>query len=164
MKHELVLLRHGKSAYPHGVSDVNRPLAARGRHQAQLAGEWINKNVGAFDLILCSTAKRTRQTLKEADLKGSVTYLDELYDEAHQAYLETIIKHGEGVHRLAIVGHHPAISATALALTRNRDSAPARQLEHKYPTSAIAVLSTSKKFSELETGHFTLEQFHVPGR
>lgn len=164
MKHELILLRHGKSAYPHGVTDVNRPLAPRGQRQARLAGEWINKHVGAMDLILCSTAKRTRETLAAADLKGPVKYLDELYDEAHLAYLEMIIKHGAGVHKLAVVGHHPAISATALALAENRDSAPARQLEHKYPTSGIAVLSSPKRFSDLETGHFTLDHFHVPGR
>lgn len=164
MKHQLVLLRHGKSAYPHGVADVNRPLAERGRRQARLAGEWIDKHVGTFDLILCSTAKRTRETLEEARLKGPVTHLDELYDWAHLAYLEAIMTHGAGVHKLAVIGHHPAISATALALAGNRDSAAARQLEHKYPTSGIALLSSSKKFSDLETGHFTLEHFHAPGR
>ena len=164
MKHELVLLRHGKSAYPHGVADVNRPLAPRGHRQARLAGEWIDKHVGAFDLILCSTAKRARETLEAADLKGPVTHLDELYNTAHLAYLETIISYGVGVHKLAVVGHHPAISATALALAKNRDSAPARQMERKYPTSGVALLTSPNKFSELETGHFTLEHFHVPGR
>lgn len=164
MKYELVLLRHGKSAYPDGVADHDRPLAPRGRRQARAAGEWIGKEVGAFDLILCSTATRTRQTLEAADLKGPVTYLDDLYEEAHLAYMRAIAKHGGAAHKLAVVGHHPAISATALALAANRDSTAARQLERKYPTSAIALLRGTKRFSELETGHYTLERFHVPGR
>lgn len=164
VKYELVLLRHGKSAYPSGVEDFDRPLAARGRRQARRAGEWVNKEVGAFDLIVCSPAKRTRSTLEEAALHGPVEYVDALYQEAHVAYLQIISKYGGNVHRMALIGHHPAISATALALTRNRDSEAARRLEHKYPTSAVARLVGTADFSHLETEHFKLEQFYVPAK
>lgn len=164
MKHTLVLLRHGKSAYPQGVVDHDRPLAPRGERQAKLAGEWINEHVGPFDLILCSTATRTRKTLAQAGLEGPVVFVDELYDEAHWAYLNVITAHGADAQKIALVGHEPAIAATALALAKNRDSKAAQKLEEKYPTSGVAVLEGSRPFSELETGHMTLTHFHVPER
>lgn len=164
MKHTLVLLRHGKSAYPEGVADHDRPLAPRGERQAKLAGEWIRENVGPLDLILCSTATRTRKTLENAALEGPVVYVDELYDQAHRAYLGVLTDHGADAKKVALVGHEPAIAATALALAKNRDSKAAQKLEEKYPTSGVAVLEGSLPFSALETGHMTLTHFHVPER
>ena len=164
MKQKLVFLRHGKSAYPDGVPDHDRPLAARGERQATLAGQWINDKVGAFDLILCSTATRTRKTLENAGLQGPVVYLDELYDESHLAYIDVIRAHGGENRHIAVVGHEPAIAATALALISNRDDPVARQMEAKYPTSGVALLKGSRPFSGLETGHMTLVDLHVPER
>ena len=164
MKHSLVLLRHGKSAYPQGVPDHDRPLAPRGERQAKLAGKWINEQVGEFDLILCSSATRTRMTLERAALIGPVTYVEELYDEAHEVYLGVIASHGGELARVALVGHEPAIAATALALANKRDSVAAKKLEEKYPTSGVAVLKGSRPLSGLETGHMKLSAFHVPER
>ncbi len=164
MSHTLVLLRHGKSVYPKGVKDHQRPLAPRGHRQAKLAGEWIREHVGDFDLILCSTSVRTRMTLEEADLKGPVKYLDDLYTASHHAYLDVIEEDGGKAKKVALVGHEPAISATALALISNRDSKPARVIESKFPTSAVAVLQGPRSFSDLETGRMTLEHFYVPER
>ena len=164
MKHTLVLMRHGKSAYPHGVPDHDRPLAPRGLRQAKLSGEWVNKHVGPFDLILCSTATRTRQTLEQAGLVGPVQSLQDLYDEDHQVYLDIIAAHGGDAKKIALVGHQPAIAATALALAENRDSKPAQRLEEKFPTAAVAVLEGRRPFSGVETGHMTLTHFHVPER
>ena len=67
----LVLLRHGKSAYPPGVSDHDRPLAPRGQREAALAGTWIGANVPAIDRVVCSTAQRTRQTVQAAGLTST---------------------------------------------------------------------------------------------
>src|SRR4051794_41904037 len=58
----LVLLRHAKSAWPEGVPDHERPLAGRGRRDAPEAGRWLRQVGLQFDLVLCSTALRARQT------------------------------------------------------------------------------------------------------
>ena len=67
----LVLLRHGKSAYPPGVPDHDRPLADRGRRQAALAGEHVRTHLDHIDLVLCSTSERTRQTLAASGLAAA---------------------------------------------------------------------------------------------
>ena len=62
----LILLRHGKSAYPDKVKDHDRPLAPRGVRQAGLAGKAIRRFGHDVDLVLCSTAERAQATLAQA--------------------------------------------------------------------------------------------------
>src|ERR1700735_1567796 len=58
----LILLRHAKSAWPDDVPDHDRPLASRGRRDAPAAGRWLRKSGYVPDRVLCSTARRTRET------------------------------------------------------------------------------------------------------
>lgn len=160
--HTLVLLRHGKSGYPAGVRDHDRPLAHRGRREAELAGTWIRATVGAVDLVLCSTATRTRQTLAEAEIDAEVRYLDGLYATSHLTYLDSLREHGGHARTVLLVGHEPSISATSLALASDRTNEAARAIEEGYPTSAIAVLTNTHGWAHLETGHSNLTAFHVP--
>ena len=56
----LVLLRHAKSSWAGERPDAERPLSDRGRRDAAAAGHWLAEHVGTVDLVLCSTAARTR--------------------------------------------------------------------------------------------------------
>src|SRR5256885_16922284 len=62
MRRTLVILRHAKAARPAGVADVDRPLTDRGHADAAAAGAWLAARGYVPDLVLCSPAKRTRQT------------------------------------------------------------------------------------------------------
>ena len=62
MVRRLVLLRHAKSAWPSGVPDHDRPLAGKGRRNAQATGGWFATEGPRPDLVLCSDALRARQT------------------------------------------------------------------------------------------------------
>ena len=60
----ILLLRHAKSAWGQpGLEDHDRPLNKRGARAAESMAEHIIHNAPRPDLILCSTAVRTRQTL-----------------------------------------------------------------------------------------------------
>ena len=69
---QLVLFRHAKSAWP-DVADHERPLARRGRRDAPVAGRWLRAAGLVPDRVICSTAKRARQTwqLAAAELESS---------------------------------------------------------------------------------------------
>ena len=56
-----MLLRHAKSAWP-DVPDHDRPLAGRGRRNAPVMGRWLRTNGYVPDQVLCSTARRARET------------------------------------------------------------------------------------------------------
>jgi phosphohistidine phosphatase len=70
----LVLLRHAKSAWP-DVADHERPLARRGRRDAPVAGRWLRTAGRVPDRVVCSTARRARETwqLAAAELDASPT-------------------------------------------------------------------------------------------
>lgn len=61
----LILMRHAKSDWSQGgLTDYERPLNKRGTHDANLMGKWMAHHFQAPELILCSSARRTRQTLQ----------------------------------------------------------------------------------------------------
>src|ERR1700732_4209777 len=57
------LLRHAKSSTKEDVDDYERPLSRRGRKTARRIGRNLSAKLGAIDLVLCSSARRTRETL-----------------------------------------------------------------------------------------------------
>ena len=60
----LFLLRHAKSSWSEpGLADFNRPLNERGRRAAPLIARYLAHCGLLPDLILCSAAQRTRETL-----------------------------------------------------------------------------------------------------
>lgn len=161
----LVLLRHAKSDYPEGVGDHDRPLAPRGRREAVLAGDWVKAHLPPVDAVLCSTAVRTRQTLERTGIDAAVRYVAHLYDSTPGIVLEEINTAAEHFDAepatLLVVGHEPVMSSLALGLADRTDSADARRIAVKFPTSSLAVLRTGAPWSELELGGAHLTAFHV---
>lgn len=160
----LVLMRHAKSAYPDGVADHDRPLAARGEREAGLAGDWLRSHLPTIDLALCSTATRTRETLARSGIDAPVRYLDRLYDSTPGIVIDQINDVGNQVATLLVVGHEPTTSELALRLA-DRPSAntvAAERIAAKFPTSAMAVLRFNGSWADLELGSAQLVDFHVP--
>ena len=61
----LYLLRHAKSSWKDpGMDDHDRPLNKRGRHGAKIVAKYLRKSEITFDLVICSTATRAKQTLE----------------------------------------------------------------------------------------------------
>ena len=150
----LVLLRHGKSAYPDGVPDHDRPLADRGRRQAALAGEHIGLVVDRFDLVLCSTSTRTRQTFEATGLgAGRVEFRAEIYAAEPDEILDLVRAVPDEVTSVLVVGHSPGVPDLADELADPGSDPGARAaLERKFPTSAFAVVTASGSWSDLPDG------------
>ncbi|BDB43906.1 MULTISPECIES: SixA phosphatase family protein [Mycobacterium] len=162
-RHTLVLMRHAKSDYPSGVADHDRPLAARGRREAALGGEWLSANVPAIDAVLCSTAARARETLARTGIDAPVSYVGRLYGATPGALIAEVNKVDDGIGTVLVVGHEPTISSVALILADGRTNiAAAERISQKYPTSGIAVLRVPDRWAELEPGSAELVEFHVP--
>ncbi len=164
MTRTLILLRHGKSAYPAGVPDHDRPLAARGRREAALAGGWIAAHAPPLDRIACSTATRTRQTLECTGLDAPFVGTDErIYAADARDLLEVIAGAPAAARAFLVVGHGPGLPDLAADL-----AGPASEQEQlgammtKFPTSAVAVLEFACGWAELAPGRGRLSQFVVP--
>jgi phosphohistidine phosphatase len=162
--HSLVLLRHGKSAYPEGVPDHDRPLAQRGVREAALAGDWLSANQAAIDAVLCSTATRARETLARSGIDAPVRYVERLYGATPGTVIEEINRVSDDVNTLLVIGHEPTISEVAIVLAGadGTDTVALERISAKFPTSAIAVLRVPGQWEQVEPGSAAVVDFHVP--
>ncbi|MBF6172783.1 SixA phosphatase family protein [Nocardia blacklockiae] len=162
MVRTLILMRHGKSSYPPGVADHERPLAPRGRREAALAGEWLRDTQPPIDAVLCSDSVRTRETSAATGLTAPVEYEPSIYDAAPDTLLELIRLADDDVRTLLLIGHAPGIPYAAWELAADRNSPQAVELGRKFPTSALAVLEFDRPWARVDPGTGELTRFHVP--
>ncbi len=142
----LMLLRHAKSDWSDpGLADFDRPLNKRGRRAAPLIGRYLRKQDLLPDLVLCSGARRARQTweLVSAKLRSEVPvrFLRSLYLAPPSRLLATLQRQPEEVERLMMVGHNPGMENLAAHLAGGGDVALRARMQEKFPTATLAVFS-----------------------
>ncbi|MFY1696935.1 SixA phosphatase family protein [Solwaraspora sp. WMMA2101] len=109
----IVLLRHAKAEQPEQMSDSARGLTPRGHSDAAYAGRWLAEHDHWPQVVVCSPARRTRQTWQEASSAGpapSVSYEPSLYAGSPGDLLAVVRQLDARHERLLIVGHNPTIS------------------------------------------------------
>jgi len=170
---KLVLLRHAKSAWP-DMPDHERPLARRGQRAAPVMGRWLRAAGHLPDQVLCSTARRARQTwqLAQAGLGAGppVSFDDGVYQASARQLLDLIRRTPPETRTLLVVGHDPAIPELALTLAtatapRLSDTAPPAVLDRmraKFPTAAIAVFEFAGPWDQLGPGTAWLTSYVTP--
>jgi phosphohistidine phosphatase len=115
----LALFRHAKSAWP-DVADHERPLARRGQRDAPVMGGWLRDAGLVPDRVLCSTARRARETwqLAQAGLGAAppVTFEHGVYESDAAGLLALVRRVPAAVGTLLVIGHNPTIEDLALML------------------------------------------------
>jgi phosphohistidine phosphatase len=163
----LCLFRHAKSDWFAGAAgDFDRPISPRGERDAPLVGAHVLARGWRPDRILCSPARRTRQTLEiVAGILGGdpdIVFPAGLYDASGAEYASLIRSHGGDAETLMIIGHNPMTHETALRLAAPGNSQAAAELERKFPTSALAVLEFDTAWADLADRSGTLLAFVKP--
>lgn len=164
----LTLLRHAKSDQD-GSPDHGRVLAARGRRQAPAVAAHLRESGRIPLLVLCSTARRTRQTwdLVAQALGCSDTpvhYLDELYLASATDVLDAVRTVPAEVLDLLVVGHEPTTSEVA-SLLAGPGSDPGAQafVRVGVPTASLSLLATAAPWADLAPGGAILSAVLTPG-
>ena len=152
MAKTLLLMRHAKSSWKEeDLKDIDRPLNKRGKKDAPMMAKLLKKENLLPDLVLCSSAKRSRHTVRamfeELDIpEDIVVELDSLYLAEPQAYLEAIHEQSENAHCILVVGHNPGLEALAQVLTDSVVSLPTATIaEIKLPIKKWSDLSEETK-------------------
>ncbi len=115
MKREIILLRHAHADNAASAgNDVDRGLSPRGVAEARAAGHWLREHTALPATILCSPARRARQTLEEA-LGDVPAQSEQRIYEATAGELASLIDDHADVPRLMLVGHNPGFE-TLVAL------------------------------------------------
>jgi phosphohistidine phosphatase len=162
----LILFRHAKAEEAYGRPDHERELTARGRRDAVAAGRWLHEHELGPELVLCSTAIRTRQTWEAAVEGGAcgetVEYDRALYSGGPRGVLQAVQEWGGEAQVLAVVGHNPTLAELASELSDGGGSPQAHEcLASGFPTSTMAVLRYAGSWGDLGQGTATLDRCHT---
>lgn len=153
----LLVLRHGQAREaPPGGADIDRPLSASGRKAAATLGPVAQRL--APELVLCSTALRTRQTLEALELDPSVdvAYESGLFGAEADELLEHVREVDDDVSVVLLVGHNPGVHNLVIELTGG-DRVP------QFKPATLAVLDLDvERWSEVGPGSGSLVSLHVP--
>lgn len=163
------LLRHAKSDWGDpGLDDFDRPLAPRGLEAAPRMGAAMLERGVRPDLVLCSAALRTRETLALvlAGWKGKTpetVYETGLYLAPPDTILDRLTKVPASVKHVLVVAHNPGLHGLALLLASKGDVPALERLADKFPTAALAVIDIdAKDWRSLRSGNGTLRHFLTP--
>jgi phosphohistidine phosphatase len=161
--HKLHLLRHAKSSWDDDGDDHERPLNRRGRDAARLIGEGLPKAIGGLDLVLCSSALRTRETAELA-LAGFGNGLEILYEDAlylaSQIQLMQRLRHiDEGAGAVLVIGHNPGLHELAIALAAPTSPSYATLADGKFPTGVRVSFVVGTPWSGIAAGGHRLVDY-----
>jgi len=164
----LFVLRHAKSSWDDpGLEDHERPLAPRGLRAVRVLSEHLTENAINPPLILCSSARRTRETLEGLGVDGEVSIEEGLYSASAGAVIERLQRVPPDVGAVMVIGHNPAMQVLVLRLAGVRapgelDGSDLGQVQRKFPTGALATLELDCEWRELEAGRARLAGFVRP--
>jgi len=145
--HRLIVMRHAKAGELPGGPDFERALRPRGQRDSVTAGKWLATGGFQPDLVICSAARRTRQTWQYVapELGGNPEFTAEqrLYQADSEDVAEIIRQTPATIGTLLYIGHNPAAAEMASLLTGK---------EIALPTAAIAVIALASDWADLAAG------------
>jgi phosphohistidine phosphatase len=149
------------------VSDHERPLADRGRKDAAVAGRKLADTGILFDLALCSTSARTRETWKlavhELPHRPKTVYEERLYEASPGELIAVLNETPEDVQDVVLIGHNPGVQGLADILAGQAEGdTRTRMNDRGFPAAAFAVLSLDGSWKSLEPGVATLIDYWAP--
>ncbi|MEH0938452.1 SixA phosphatase family protein [Micromonospora psammae] len=165
----LVLLRHAKAEPGGSAPDTDRRLTARGHADAAAAGAWLARHVLLPDVVICSAARRTRQTWHGVALgmTGSppeggpagpvpvVRFEATAYEAQPEELLGLLRAVDPAVGTVLLVAHNPGISLLSALLD------PERADPDGLRTTELAVHRFRAPWPELTPGAARLTTRHT---
>jgi phosphohistidine phosphatase len=157
VRRDLLLVRHAKSAWDDpSLADHDRPLAPRGEKALIRLRAYLIQAGHLPDVVLCSSSRRTADTLEGIRVALPKRARIELADELYLADAGTMLTR---LHRLdakvgcaMLVGHNPGIEDLASLLTGSGDARMREQLAVKFPTGTLVALSFDGDWAALGAG------------
>jgi phosphohistidine phosphatase len=165
----LLLMRHAQAEHE-ASADHARRLSERGRRDARAAGVLLGRRGDVPALVLVSTAQRTRDTWEsvwaglDAAAPEPQPWFDRaLYDSGPRAVVELLGAVEDTVASVLVIGHNPAVSMVAAALS-DGEAAPALEqaVSDGLSTSAVAAFDVPVEWPDVNAGRLRLTHLDVP--
>jgi phosphohistidine phosphatase len=148
-----LLLRHAKSSWAgDAASDFDRPLAKRGKQDAEKVGSWLQRQKLVPDLILSSPAKRARKTILAVCRQipfdaENIRWMPEIYDAGLTDLIKVLNDCPDKANTVLLVGHNPGMEYLLEYLCRDR--VPAAADGKLLTTACVANVEIAGKWSHL---------------
>lgn len=165
---QLLLLRHAKSAWDDpALADHARPLNGRGKLAARRMAAEMTRLGLLPDVVLVSSARRTRQTLEALQpLDGSpiLHVMDQLYLAPWEGLLDVLHQVPDTARSVLVIGHNPGLHDLALNLVApHAEATPALfRLREGYPTAGLTEFAIAAPWHGLTDGGGRLMHFIAP--
>lgn len=154
MTHCLYLLRHAEAEPWNPIgNDFSRALTWAGNQHAKRVSAWAVNALAPPDTILCSPAKRTRETLSPllaqwTQLLATTDYVDSLYNAPLNMLLTLTEDAFSYSQRLMLVGHKPGIEQMLNEVLQRKDA----MVTHNMSPGTLAVIEFPTRFKGSEPG------------
>ena len=164
----IYMLRHAKSSWDDSsLSDHDRPLNKKGRAAAPRVGAHMKEAGYLPDLVLCSTATRTRQTLdavlSESEAEPAIEFQEELYLAGPGEMLDLVRSVPDTVESVLLVGHNPGTEMLTAALSGDGLPETVHLMSAKFPTAGLAIIELSvDRWKDIVSGCGSLREFVRP--
>jgi phosphohistidine phosphatase len=163
---QLFVLRHAKSSWDDPtLADHDRPLAPRGHRAVEALAQHLRANDIRPALVLCSTARRARETLDGINVGGEHVLEPGLYSADCEQLLDRLRRVPEEIDSVMLVGHNPALQTLVLSLAGGGAGvvdSRLSQVRRKFPTGALAILTVTRSWRALAPRCGRLETYIRP--
>lgn len=164
----LMLMRHAEAGWTEpGMGDHDRALSENGRLGAAKMARWLASQPKQPDTVLCSSARRARETASV--MREAVPALPEpeVSDALYHAEPATIMEHlrrlPDECDCVLLIGHEPGLGS----LLRVLDGQASPEIRHAcnhFSTAAIAVLAAAvDDWARVSAGNVRAVGFKTPG-
>ena len=145
---QVYILRHAKSSWDNkDLSDFDRPLSKRGEKDAKKICSFIKNKNFFVDKVICSSAKRTKETF---DLIADglnfpieeASYTEDLYFGDTQNIINYLNRLDEKLNNILIIGHNPTLHMLVEALTN--------ETIIKFATCNLAIINFKGEWKTLD--------------
>ncbi|RPH03315.1 MAG: histidine phosphatase family protein [bacterium TMED144] len=156
----IVLFRHGKSDWNvHFENDHDRPINKRGINAAKKMGKYLAGIKEIPELLISSTAHRTRETIELAaqsgNWKSECIFEPRIYGGSPNVLIEIIKNIDEKFNYVCLIGHEPNFSSFI--------SKSCNEKFHRFPTASMAKIVYNKdKWVNVMFGSGQLEWIKRP--
>lgn len=132
----ILLMRHAKSSWTDAdLADFDRPLNHRGLRAAPFMGRYIAEHGYLPDAIVCSPAKRARETAElvkaNAGFAPDIRFDERIYEASPNTLLQVASELPDDVGSAMLIGHNPGMEGFIRHLTGRIEP---------MPTAALAVI------------------------
>lgn len=164
VKH-LYLLRHAQASWQlAGELDYQRGLTEHGVADCALVAEHVRSRDIAPMLVLCSGARRTKETLEHVapalPPEAVIEYDDAIYGADTSAIFGVVSAAPADVDAILLIGHNPSMHDFAVELAAG--DGPIEELAGSFPKAALAELELDCEWAELAPDCARLTEFFRP--